>query len=232
MKVIVSTCDKYVYSLQGFAFLFNRYWSELQEVTIIGYKPPQTTLPPNFEFVSMGNDPGYSDWTTGVIDYLHSIDDQYFVLLLEDYWLCRGVNHQAISTLYELCHSYPKILRMDLTADRQFNGKSLPFQYLPYWGYLDLIWTPPNSEYQMSLQAGIWNRNHLLGLLEPGRSIWDIEIGYISNKIHNRSDLWVLGTKQCPIRYANVFNNGNQGKLILDGLSDKDKEDLKELGYE
>lgn len=231
MRVIVSTCDKYLWSLRGFAFLFNRYWSELQPVTIIGYKQPDFDLPSNFEFVSMGDDPGYEDWTTGVIEFLNSIDDTHFVLLLEDYWLCRGVNHQAIQTLYDLAMGYPQILRIDLTADRQFNGHALQFHHLPYWGYLDLVWTPPNSEYQMSLQAGIWSKRHFLSLLLPGRSIWDIEIGEISNRIHGREDLWVLGTKQCPIRYANVFNGGNPDKLILDGLTDEDKRELGERGY-
>ena len=231
MKVIVTTCDKYTYAVQGFAYLFNKYWSELQPVTVLGYKTPDFSLPQNFEYISLGKDPGYEDWTTGIIKYLQHIDDDYFVLLLEDYWLCRGVNHQAIQSLYDLCHNYPQILRFDLTSDRQYNGHALPFHYLPYWGYLDLLWTPPDSEYQMSLQAGIWNRKHLLDLLIPGKSIWDIEIGEISNRIHNRPDLWVLGTRQCPMRYANVFKNGKQGELILDGLTDEDKKELKQLGY-
>lgn len=231
MRVIVPVSDKYLFALQGFSLLFNRYWSELQQVTVVGYKTPDFDLPGNFEFVSMGNDPGYWDWTTGIVDYLNSIDDSHFTLLLEDYWLCRGVNHQAVNSLHDLARMYPQILRIDLTSDRQFNGKAIAFNYLPYWGYLDLVWTPPDSEYQMSLQAGIWNRKHFLSFLEPGRSIWDIEIGGISNKVHERDDLWVLGTKQCPIKYANVFNNGNPGKMFLDELTPEDRKELEERGY-
>lgn len=231
MKVVVTTCDKYLFALQGFCYQFNKYWSTLQPVDIVGYRQPEFSLPPNFTFVSMGNDPGWKDWTTGVIKYLQSINDPNFVLLLEDYWLCRGVNHQAVSTLFDLCVSYPQILRMDLTDDRQYNGHAVRFDYLPYWGYMDLVWTGPDSEYQMSLQAGIWNRHHFLSLLEPGHSIWDVEIGDISNKIHKRDDLWVLGTRQRPLRYANVFKNGKAGEMNFDGLTNDDIGELRKLGY-
>lgn len=229
VRVFVITCDKYSFALKGFSFLFNRYWSELQEVVVCGYTP--VDLPPNFSFLQIAPAEYPSNqWTNGLAQVLRRIDDSHLVILLEDYWLCRGVNHQAVGTLYELCQSHPQILRMDLTDDRQYNGHAQDFEYIPYYGYNDIVWTPPDSPYQSSLQAGIWNRRLLLEVLHEGESAWQFEIGKTGENIRNRPDLWVLGTRQRPVRYANVFKGGDISKMNLEGLTNQDIEELKQIG--
>lgn len=229
VRVFVITCDKYAFALKGFSFLFNRYWSELQEVVVCGYTP--VDLPPNFSFLQIAPQEYPSNqWTTGLAQVLRQIDDSHLVILLEDYWLCRGVNHQAVNTLYELCQLHPQVLRMDLTDDRQYNGHQTTFDYVPYYGYNDIIWTSHDSPYQSSLQAGIWNRRLLLEVLHEGESAWQFEIGQTGANIAKREDLWVLGTRQRPVRYANVFKGGDISKMNLEGLTKEDIQELKEIG--
>lgn len=229
LRVFVITCNKYSFALNGFSHLFNKYWSELQEVVVCGYTP--TSLPSNFSFFQIAPKEYPSDqWTTGLKKVLESVDDTHLVIMLEDYWLCRGVNHQAVSTLYELCQLHPQILRMDLTDDRQYNGHAQDFEYVPHYGYNDIVWTPPDSPYQSSLQAGIWNRRLLLEVLHEGESAWQFEIGQTGANIAKREDVWVLGTRQRPIRYANVFKGGDISKMNLEGLTKEDIQELKEIG--
>lgn len=229
LRVFVITCDKYSFALKGFVAQFQKYWSELQEVVVCGYTP--VDLPPNFSFLQIAaTEYPSNQWTTGLAQVLRQIDDSHLVILLEDYWLCRGVNHQAVNTLYELCQLHPQILRMDLTDDRQYNGHAQDFEYVPYYGYNDIVWTPPDSPYQSSLQAGIWNRRLLLEVLHEGESAWQFEIGQTGANIRNRPDLWVLGTRQRPVRYANVFKGGDTSKMNLEGLTNQDIEELKQIG--
>lgn len=237
VRVFVLTCDKYLWALKGFAYQFNKYWSELQPVVVAGYKRPDFYLPPNFEFHSIAPvDYGKDKWTTGLREFLQSVDDDHFVWMLEDYWLCRGVNHQAVETLHEFCTLHPQVLRMDLTDDRLYCGGMTNFDYVPYYGYLDIIRTPPDSAYQCSTQAAIWNRRRLLEVLVPGESGWEMEtykpgsdIGTAKN-IRNREDLWVLGTRQRPVRYANITRGGDAETRYLDGLTKEDIEQLKGIG--
>ena len=233
LRVFVITCNKYQWALRGFAHQFNKYWSSLQPVVVAGYTPPDFSLPPNFTFHSVSPDEYPSEkWSTGLIQFLNAIDDQHFVLLLEDYWLCRGVNHLAIGTLWELCQLQSQIIRMDLTDDRQYNGESRDFEHIPYYGSNDIIWTPSASPYQMSLQAAIWNRKHLLEVLKPDESAWQVETAGTATNLRKREDLWVLGTRQRPVRYANVFRGGDASKeaLNLTYLTKEDIEELREVG--
>jgi hypothetical protein len=54
MNVFVTTSDWYNPLIPGFAYLFNRFWSLRQPVTILGYSPPDLELPSNFRFQSLG----------------------------------------------------------------------------------------------------------------------------------------------------------------------------------
>lgn len=233
LRVFIITCDKYLWALKGFIYQFQKYWSSLQPVVVAGYSKPDFGLPDNFTFHSI-NPVEYPKerWSTGLIEFLKSVNDEHFVLLLEDYWLCRGVNHQSIDTLHELCRLQPKILRLDLTDDRQYSGDMRDFDHMPYYGYNDIVWTPPESPYQMSLQAAIWNRRLMLEVLKVNESAWQVEIAGTATNLRGREDLWVLGTRQRPVRYANVFRGGDARPeaLNLTYLLPADVEELREVG--
>jgi hypothetical protein len=75
------------------------------------------------------------------------------------------------------------------------------------WGHYDLVETPNDSEYQMSLQAGIWNRDLLLSLMRPGLDPHEVELN-LSPTLHERNDMRVIGTRQRPVRYSNIYYQG------------------------
>jgi len=192
--------------MRPFAYLFQIYWSSMQPVVVLGYTRPDFELPPNFEFYSCGEDGGQEHWTDGVIRGLKEKGDDVFVLLLDDYWLSRRADNVGVNTLSDYVYNNPDILRMDLTTDRLYNGRM--FELGPY-GHYDLLETPPGAEYQMSLQAGIWRRKLLLDLLQPGMSPWKVEL-----QTSPPENYRVLGTRQNPVAYANVFKGGDPGALL------------------
>lgn len=206
IRVIVTTCDRYLKYVQPFAYLFNLFWSSLQPVDILGYKAPDFPLPPNFTFYSAGEDGGQDHWTDGIIKFLGSTDDELLVLLLDDYWLCRKADNSGVATLADYMYGRQNVLRLDLTADRLYAGN---MRDVESYGHYDIVETPHGTPYQMSLQAGIWRRNLLLDLLKPDMSPWAVEL-----QTQPPESMRVLGTRQSPLRYANVFKGGDPGNLL------------------
>lgn len=200
-RVCVEVSDRYLWGLQPFAYLFNLYWSSLQPVTVFGYSPPPFLLPSNFSFFSIDtyNYPA-EHWSDGFKYFLGTIDDDYIILLLVDYWLCRTVDVRGVSACFEYIRTRPDVLRIDLTADRLYSGGMFDVES---WGCYDIIETPHGTPYQFSTQAGIWNRRMLMSLLEPNKSPWEVEL-YTPIPDHAR----VLGTRQYPVRYANAILKG------------------------
>jgi len=219
-KVIVFTSDPYMWAIRPFAYLFNTFWESSQPVIVAGYTPPRFTLPGNFTFHQIDAEPFPAErWSDGVIRTLQSMDDGHVIILLDDYWLSRPVDTNGVAALVAWMEQHPDVLRMDLTTDRQFNGAAMPAGYC---AHLELVETPPDSAYQMSLQAGIWNRASLLRILRDSLTPWQTEL-YLSPELPRRAEageqLRVLGTCQCPVRYVNVFRGGDSKTLLnLDGL--------------
>ncbi|MHC4711080.1 MAG: hypothetical protein ACYTA3_11840 [Planctomycetota bacterium] len=206
IPVYVCTADKYLWALKPFAYLFNIFWSSMQPVTILGYNTPDFALPPNFDFKSLGEDGGQDKWSDGIIRALRGIEDELLVLLLDDYWLTRTADNTGVATLADYVYQHPNVLRMDLTTDRLYTGGMFEVES---YGHYDIVETPPGSSYQMSLQAGIWRRKLLLALLQPGMSPWAVEL-----QTSPPENMRALGTRQNPVKYANVFQGGNPDNLL------------------
>lgn len=221
MKIVVPTYSKTYWCLKPFAHLFNKYWGR-EEVVLLHYPDIPFELPNNF----IKHQVYYKDfpkerWADGLIKYLETIEDKSVIILLEDYWLTRKVNKAAISILNTLIKNNEDIIRIDLTTDRLYAGGMRDVGYIEW---MDLI-EAPNSPYQMSLQAGIWNREYFLEVvkqLEPNqRSGWDVEL--IGNGILAETDYRVFGTRQAPVRYENGMNVARGANTELKTMTPEDK---------
>jgi len=227
VPVVVMTSEKYLWTISPFAYLFNIYWSSLQEVYLVSDVLPKFSLPNNFHCHSMNGDRPLpkEEWSNGFIVAMENLRLDQFVLLLDDYWLCRTVDHHGIQTLAQYGREHRDVLRIDLTDDRFFAGDKYD---IGAYGHYDMVETPSTSPYQMSLQAAIWNRDHLLSIMRPGLSPWEVEL-QISAALHDRKDLRVVGTRQCPIRYANVCQGGDPKDLKnLDKIDERHLQYLRE----
>lgn len=216
MRVVVPTCDRYLWALRPFQYLFNTYWSELQPVVIGGFSFPPFQLRGNFQFVQIDrNEYPAERWSDGLIRLLTKfVEDDIIVLLLEDYWLCRGVNHEAVRALAEFMRGRDDILRIDLTADRLHSGKGVDVGYYGCW---DLLETSPDTPYQWSTQACLVNRRHFLSCLKPGLAPWDFELQ--GNELIPEG-LRVLGTRQWPVRYVNAIGMGCEWRYRTEHVRD------------
>lgn len=222
LRVFVEVSDRYLWTLRPFAYLFNVYWSSLQPVVVAGYSKPSFRLPGNFMFhqINSVNYPA-EKWSNGMIEFLRDQPDECFVLLLCDYWLSRTVDVGGVQTLFDYTLSRPNVLRMDLTADRLYAGGMFD---LESWGHYDIIETPYGTPYQMSTQAGIWNKKLMLDLLVPDKSAWDVEL-------HTQppGNMRVLGTRQCPVRYANGILKGKIDDTQVQTIPDPHKQVVREM---
>lgn len=230
MNVLVTTSDKGLPSLPGFAYLFNKHFSPQQPVVVAGFTPPTFRLPRNFKFVSLGEmaDYPWQKWSDALIKFLEwRYDWDNFLLLFEDYWLTRQVNLHAIDMLWDYMATYQFVAKMDLAADRLYSSGMTDFDRV---GYIDLIKSNPESEYHCSLWPGIWNRKRMLELLIPDESPHDIEINGTVRLREQGDKVLVLGTRQYPMRISCIMKKGVAG-YNLDGLHTQDIRELKELGY-
>lgn len=212
----VFTNDKHLFLLPGFAYLWNKYSG--QPVTVVGYSKPE--LPDNFNFVSMGTQQPADKWSDTLIDFLRSIKDRYFILMLEDYWLNRLTNNLAI----EMSTAWfdDDVLRIDLSGNRL----DYAYRIIGKSGGYDIVQSTPQARYLMSFQAAIWHRENMLQILRRGENPWQAEI-YGSERVN---PLRVLGTKPAVMSYQPVWR-GQRQKWQLDKIQPGDLAYIRKQGW-
>lgn len=240
IQVLVMTSDHNQNRfLPGFSFLFNKYWSPDQPVTVCGFTSPTVKLPPNFTFKSIGNFTYFpaNRWSDALMLVLEKVAEEHFVLMLEDYWIFRQVNTHAVDILADYARQFQYVLKIDLTVDRLYAdpGKyAYGFNNYNTVGYLDLIHSLTGSDYQMSLWGGLWSRDLMKKFLVPGETAQQIELNGTGRVNQAGNSVVVLGTRQAPLIHGNILFSGRPNEIVKDiggwALSPADEQAMKDLG--
>jgi hypothetical protein len=206
-----------------------KYWDPKPDVIVGGFSEPNFDLPEGFEFHSIGDQSNFpiGRWSDGLIKLLHEIEDEVFILTLEDMWLIKPVYERVIAMAYDYMMQFQYVARLDLTGDRLNAGMASLYGKM---GHVDLIWSNPDSPYHMSMMPGLWRKEHLLRVLIPNESPWDVEIQGTPRLAALRNEMIVLGTSSWPLKNTLAFRGGDVGKLLLDELDSQDVEEMRELG--
>lgn len=143
MTIYVLTSTKYTGLLPEFSERFEKYWGE-----------------PFMVYVSNTD---IEHWSDGVIDFLHRISDEYFILLHEDFYLDRPVDKTLLEYLKNLYRDTDRVsLLGNHTPERTYSDGA----YNIHKG---------DAEYQFSFEASIQRKSFLLKYLKPGHDPWEME---------------------------------------------------------
>ena len=112
IPIYVFTNDNHLHLLRGFFHLFNQYYDTLIVVTVVGYSEPEFDLPKNFVFHSLGPQQPKEKWSNSLIQFCNQLDYDYFIMMLEDYWLISHVDIYAPDDLLDFMSD--DVLRIDL----------------------------------------------------------------------------------------------------------------------
>jgi len=211
--ILIPTCNAYLWSARIAVYLLSQYWRPWPRVVVAGYRRPDWPWPAEVEWHTIAETEWpQGQWSSGLIRALKYLRAPQAIIWLDDYWCVRDVDTEAVGMLADLMSETPDILRCDLTDDRMYAGDA---RDVGYCGRLDLVETPGDSPYQMSLQAGIWNVDLLLPLVYPKWSPWEFEL-HGSPTLHHVEGRRVLGTRQRPVRYANAMQGGRATDIRAD----------------
>lgn len=216
MRIVVSTCDKYDHLMPGFAHQFNKYWDSNQAVDVLGFRPPPRELPGNFVFHSMEPVETRS-WTDNLRGWFAQQPDEYFVFLLDDYWLVKPVDMLLVDKMER------EVKKGAVKGDLSRN--TAHFAHVKRNG--DLVEAASNALYRTSTQPCIWRRGFMLNLLRPRLSPWQFELQDNPAVKVGR----IVGTDTQIYDYANIYYKGAVAPYMVDLIVESDQTALKELGY-
>lgn len=211
MKTIVLTSNGYLNVLPGFAYLFNKFYPN-QEVTVVRYDVRPPKLPDNFKNFAIGKQDDYS-WSGGLKYYLSQIDDEFVLLMLEDYYLDKLVNKDVIDALIDVIERNKDIVKIDLTDDRlkveHSDYKNI--KYLSEFGVktIKTIQSSINAPFLASVQSAIWRKDFLESILNTKDNAWQFEKNKRTKDYLKKHNGVILGCVNPPMSYVNAV--GGEG---------------------
>jgi hypothetical protein len=218
IQTYVLTNDNHIWLMRSFLHLWNKY-AECEHYCTWAFIFYGTKFPDPFypcKCRAVGQFPA-SRWSDSLIASIDIIQDDYFILMLEDYWLYDYVDFDKINQLQDLMTD--DILRIDISGNRA--SYKAAREIAP-----GIVETPPGTPYQMSFQAAIWHKENLRKVLREGESPWEAEV----NGSGRVGDLRVLGTKPAMMRYQPVWRSQQQ-RWQLDRLKTIDIDFMMGKGW-
>lgn len=163
MTIIIDSFDGYSDVWPYFFEVFNKYWEncDYDVVLVTNYKQfgDVKTITTGLEI----------DWVNRTLKAIECINTRYVMLLLEDYFLSRCLDNDMIENYLDfMCSNDCKYLRLVEFPKSRFDDNK-DNTYIPIY---------EDEEYGINLQASIWDRNYLIGLLKSIKtgSAWSFEV--------------------------------------------------------
>lgn len=202
-KIFISTSNNYHRCLLPFAYLFNKFWSDKQEVIILGYDKPNFKLPPNFSFKSLGTQRGPKYYTEDLRNFFNSIDDKYFIYTMEDQFILDYVNLDILNVLLSLVKQEKLVGRANLTNSIFQTHMGKKHQTFKSVDDFEIIEYTQDSSFRITCEWAIWDKDYMLKYLQDNLTPWEFE------KQKGKDGYNLIGCKnKVAIRHAEAIRRG------------------------
>ncbi len=160
---------------------YQKFWPDLPFESYVGLNTPTVALPEDFHAVYAP----VSSWKTELYLQIEALPErlQYILLLLDDFLIISRVDNRRVETVVQevIMKKFSYLcLRPLHRAWLPSLGKRLTRKYSSE--AVERI--KKGRPYYSSLQAAIWERNHLLDMLRLDGDIWDFENQFIPRIDH------------------------------------------------
>lgn len=196
MKIIVPTCDKYLWIVPTSFHFYKKNWPD--NPYQIEYITETIEVKGAHTFCA-----GRLPWAGRMIKYLESSEEDVFLLLLDDIIITERVNTDIVKQAEALCTG--DIGCVWLHSHNKFS------KFLIDTGIRGFKEYPLDKPYSISTQASIWQKEFFLEALRYEESIWDTEIKG-SKRIHTskKKVMWIDTHAICHVNGGYI----KKGKIV------------------
>jgi len=167
IAVLVCSCDKYTEAWEPMFGLMNIYWQDCK------YKKTLLTNEKEFnkfDVISLKSG-SIADWSTSFINALEMIDEEYVLVLMEDYFLQKKVRNDDFDAIEAYMSANPEVACMRIHPSPAPPGTGDKTRI----GHMIFEEISNDDEYSINLQAGVWKKDFLLEIAEKNESAWQFE---------------------------------------------------------
>lgn len=207
IRIVVPVWGDYWWVLDAFVHLARKYWRPCPPIIVVCHDPP--AMPGGVEAFDAGG--GWSGelynkgFTGGIKRALEAMAEPVVYFSGADAWILGDVPAGEMDVLAEHLFAAGNVAKLK-------TGDPLAEPYLVQeadWGGYAIVHCEQPERHGLlfsgtGMMAALWNRRLFVELLQPGWTMWNMEISG-SHWMHaNRPELTSLGVRPGPIMHANA----------------------------
>ena len=162
MIIAVMSCSKNEKTFTPFHYCMETNWPEHPKVVYF----TDGIINPFYYTVPVPNT--LNDWTKAVRQFLWCLDDEQVLLMIDDCFIRRPVDHERVQIASQILAAEPNLACMNF--EKAWDESDEPTKY-EGWKKRQ-----HGSNYEVSLMCGLWNRDKLMKVLERDCDPWTIEL--------------------------------------------------------
>lgn len=213
--VLVMSCDKNLDVTTILLEQIYKHWPNINNSVFVGMEKIDTIKSPVVSKVITSD---AREWGQRFIETLNQLDNEYVLLILDDYIVEEAVDVKRIEQIL-------KYMKENHVANASFSVIRTDNKYesIDLYGFEKRY---DKGKYLLNLQAGLWNKKVLLSLLKPNDTPWTAEY-YGSIRARKISHQYQFISQVPNIKGPYVYNNGF---LIIQGyLNLEEKHRLEQI---
>lgn len=173
LAIVIIGYDPYIDVWNHYFELLNKYWTDRPKTYLISNE-----VLPEYDGVTVYAAGKDAEWSKKVQVAIEKVEEDYIILLLEDFFTTRKVNEQAVEELANIIDQngikYCKLLNQSRIKGKAFNGNK------------NLHIISRDEEYGISLQPAIWKKDFLKETVgDENYNAWIFEFNQVENKAWN-----------------------------------------------
>lgn len=160
MKILVLSCDKNEDLWFPFHHCIEKYWEEHPEIIYA----TESKINPYYKTICH-NEP-LERWTKRIRKTLKDISDDKILIIMDDYFIRQKVDIKRIKYVNKHLKNNIACFYFEKSFDN--NDENTP--------YKDFKKRQHGSNYEVSINCGLWQKDKLINVLERDTNPWDIEL--------------------------------------------------------
>lgn len=213
---VISYPDSY-WLIPTYIHQFNKYVPNA-ECVIMCYEHPELDipLPENIKIVSITDGKpqgGCKNWASTIRKYFETLDDKYVIFSLDDFLITEPMNIEQFQL------DMKKVKEYDIKR-YALGDATCPYYSLSKWD--TFLKFDQNSEYRLSCQVSVWDREFLIRYLKDNWNPWDFEI--IGARESKKEDCILVYNPSPILTYMEngALSRRYGGKINIKGMNAED----------
>lgn len=167
--VLVCSCDKYEDAWDPFFKLLTIQWPQLDFPIVLNTESKTYAFPGlDIKTFSLFPNPDKVMWGERLIRHLQKIKTEYVLMMMDDFFLCKPVQHDRVLQTIKAMEENPDVACMSF-----FYADFEPKEHdIVDYRFPNMVRRKRFAPYKYNCQVALWRRKELLTFIRPQESPW------------------------------------------------------------